>query len=57
MSAVKWQMGQTALAEEHFATATFIDPKWRSMEFVHLQTRWPPKLYAAMQRFLDIAPS
>lgn len=50
-------MGQAGAAEEHFATATAIEPRWRNMEFVHVQTRWPPKLYAAMQKFLSISPS
>lgn len=56
LSAVEWQMGQAGAAEEHFATATAIEPRWRNMEFVHVQTRWPPKLYAAMQKFLRISP-
>lgn len=57
LSAVQWQLGQSGSAEEHFATATAIEPRWRDMEFVQLQTRWPPKLYTAMQRFLNIVPS
>lgn len=56
LSAVQWRLGQSGNAEEHFATATAIEPRWRNMDFVHLQTRWPPKLYRAMQQFLNIVP-
>lgn len=31
--------------------------RWGSMEFIRANTRWPPALYEAMERFLAIKPS
>lgn len=56
LTAVQWQLGQAGKAEEHFAIATAIDSRWKRVSYIHTQTRWPPKLYAAMEKFLSIVP-
>ena len=56
LTAVQWQLGQAGRAEEHFAIATAIDSRWKRVSYIHTQTRWPPKLYAAMEKFLSIVP-
>ena len=56
LTAVQWQLGQAGKAEEHFAIATAIDSRWKRVTYIQTQTRWPPKLYAAMEKFLSIVP-
>lgn len=56
LTAVQWQLGQAAKAEEHFAIATAIDSRWKRTSYIQSQTRWPPKLYLAMEKFLSIVP-
>jgi len=56
LTAVQWQLGQAAKAEEHFAIATAIDSRWKRTSYIQSQTRWPPKLYVAMEKFLSIVP-
>lgn len=56
LTAVQWQLGQAGKAEEHFAIATAIDSRWKRVSYIQTQTRWPPKLYAAMEKFLSIVP-
>ena len=56
LTAVQWQLGQADKAEEHFAIATSYDSRWKRVSFIQTQTRWPPKLYAAMEKFLSIVP-
>lgn len=57
LAAVEWVSGQQGKAEEHFDKALSLDPRWRRMEFIKQQTRWPPRLYDAMEKFLAIAAS
>ncbi|DBA96166.1 hypothetical protein WJX77_001862 [Trebouxia sp. C0004] len=56
LTAVQWQLGQASKAEEHFAIATAIDSRWKRVSYIQTQMRWPPKLYAAMEKFLSIVP-
>lgn len=56
LTAVQWQLGQAGKAEEHFAIATAIDSRWKRTSYIQSQTRWPPKLYLAMEKFLSIVP-
>jgi len=56
LTAVQWQLGQASKAEEHFAIATAIDSRWKRVSYIQTQTRWPPKLYLAMEKFLSIVP-
>ena len=55
LAAVQWVSGQQGKAEEHFEKAVALDPRWSRMGFIRQQTRWPPALYAAMEKFLAIA--
>ena len=52
---MQWVSGQQGKAEEHFEKAVSLDPRWSKMRFIRQQTRWPPTLYAAMEKFLAIA--
>ncbi|EIE21375.1 TPR-like protein [Coccomyxa subellipsoidea C-169] len=57
LAAVEWVSGQQGKAEEHFDKAVSLDGRWRKMGFIRQQTRWPPALYDAMEKFLAIAGS
>ena len=57
LAAVEWVTGQQGRAEEHFERAVGLDPRWGNMAYIRQQTRWPPALYAAMEKFLSIATS
>ncbi|GAB4821919.1 hypothetical protein N2152v2_008965 [Parachlorella kessleri] len=54
LAAVQWAEGQQTVAEAEFEKATRQDSRWGSLEFIRSNTRWPPKLYTAMARFLSI---
>ena len=55
LAAVEWVSGQQGKAEEHFDKAVNLDARWSKMAFIRQQTRWPPALYDAMEKFLAIA--
>jgi len=55
LAAVRWAAGDGGAAEEHFDAALGLDGSWGDMRHVREQTRWPPRLYAAMERFLAIS--
>ena len=55
LAAVQWASGQERLAEDQFDKALSLDGRWSNMGFIRQQTRWPPALYSAMERFLSIA--
>ena len=55
LAAVQWASGQEGPAEDHFDKALRLDSQWSNMGFIRQQTRWPPALYSAMERFLAIA--
>lgn len=55
LAAVEWASGQKGLAEDHFDKAVTLDGRWSKMGYIRQQTRWPPALYQAMERFLSIA--
>ena len=55
LAAVEWVTGQQGRAEEHFERAVGLDARWGNMAYIRQQTRWPPALYAAMEKFLSIA--
>lgn len=46
--------GNGERAEERFARATELEPRWSSLDWVRQNTRWPPALDAAFARFLAI---
>ena len=54
LAAVRWAAGDGGAAEEQFDTALALDGRWGSMRHVREATRWPPRLYQAMERFLAI---
>ena len=54
LAAVEWASGQPAKAEEQFSRALDVDTAWGDMGFVAANTRWPPALLAAMERFLSL---
>ena len=56
LAAVEWASGKCGLAEDHFNAATQLEPGWMSMSYIKNNTRWPPLLYEAMQKFLAMAP-
>ena len=51
---MRWAAGDGGAAEEQFDTALALDGRWGSMRHVREATRWPPRLYQAMERFLAI---
>ena len=55
LAAVQWVSGQQNKAEDHFEKAVALDARWSSMAYIRQQTRWPPALYEAMEKFLAIA--
>jgi len=55
LAAVEWASGQKGLAEDHFDKAVNLDARWSKIGYIRQQTRWPPALYSAMERFLSIA--
>ena len=55
LAAVQWVSGQQSKAEEHFEKAVALDSRWSSMAYIRQQTRWPPALYDAMEKFLAIS--
>lgn len=56
LAAVQWSNGKLDQAEEHFARATEIDENlWKNIESVKKSTRWPPKLYDAYTRLLQLS--
>ena len=54
LAAVEWASGKGEAAEEHFEVAVQLNPRWDRMDYVRKSTRWPPALYAAMEKFLSI---
>lgn len=55
LAAVQWVSGQQSKAEEHFEKAVALEPRWSRMAYIRQQTRWPPALYDAMEKFLAIS--
>ena len=55
LAAVEWASGQKGSAEDQFDKAVSLDGRWAKMNYIRQQTRWPPALYSAMERFLSIA--
>ncbi|KAL4458527.1 hypothetical protein ABPG75_013392 [Micractinium tetrahymenae] len=56
LAAVEWARGEGARAEEQLVRALQQDRSWADVRFVRQNTRWPPRLYEAYERFLA-APS
>ena len=56
LAAVQWNSGQHAQAEEQLEAATAVQAGWGRINFVKDHTRWPPKLYAALESMLSFAP-
>ena len=46
--------GEGGRAEEQLVRALEQDARWGDAVFVQANTRWPPALYDAYARFLDI---
>lgn len=44
--------GEGARAEEQLVRALQQDRSWADVQFVRQNTRWPPRLYEAYERFL-----
>ena len=55
LAAVQWASGQQGLAEDQFDKAVNLDARWSKIGYIRQQTRWPPALYSAMERFLSIS--
>ncbi|MEW5304103.1 MAG: hypothetical protein WDW36_006737 [Sanguina aurantia] len=54
LAALLWSSGQEVRAEGEMERALQLEPRWRDIDFVRAQTRWPPALYDALQRFIDL---
>lgn len=52
LAAVEWARGEGARAEEQLVRALQQDRSWGDVRFVRQNTRWPPRLYDAYERFL-----
>ncbi|PSC71431.1 condensin complex subunit 3 [Micractinium conductrix] len=52
LAAVEWARGEGERAEEQFVRALAQERWWGDMPFIRANTRWPPALYDAMERFL-----
>lgn len=55
LAAALWAEGKQAAAEGEFEAARQLELKWNDMRFVRASTRWPPKLYDALQSFLALS--
>jgi hypothetical protein len=55
-AAVLWseRPGQRLRAEQQFEIATEFDRRFGAPDFVRDQRRWPPRLVAALERFLEL---
>ena len=56
LAAVEWGTGQQAKAEEQLEAATAMQSGWGKINFVRDHTRWPPRLYAALEKMLSFSP-
>ncbi|EFJ52362.1 hypothetical protein VOLCADRAFT_86720 [Volvox carteri f. nagariensis] len=54
LAAMLWSQGQLAAAEGQLEAALELGGRWRDEGWLAANTRWPPKLEAAMKRLLDI---
>lgn len=54
LAAVEWSRGDAERAEQQFYRAVAQDERWNNMGWILENTRWPPKLESAMQRFLSM---
>ena len=58
LAAAEWQAGHRESAEEQFALANNLDFRWSEpLSYIKSSMRWPPRLIAAMERFLTMAVS
>ena len=56
LAAVEWAAGRGERAEEQLVRALEQGgPGWGDMEFVRSSTRWPPRMYGAMQDLLQLS--
>jgi hypothetical protein len=54
LAALEWSQGEQERAEQQFYRAATLDARWSDLGWIQANTRWPPLLEAAMQRFLSI---
>jgi tetratricopeptide (TPR) repeat protein len=54
LAAALWQNGQRGEAESHWVAAIGLDARYRDLDWVQNNRRWPPLLVAALDSFLHL---
>lgn len=55
LAAALWVSGQEAAAEDAFDHAKDLELNWTDMRYVRQATRWPPRLYESLEKFLGLS--
>ena len=54
LSAVLWEQGNQGEAESNWVAAMGLDSRYQNLEWVRNTRRWPPKMVAALEKFLTL---
>ncbi len=54
LTAVLWEKGKQGEAESNWVAAVGVDNRYQDLKWVEKTRRWPPRMVAALARFLDL---
>jgi tetratricopeptide (TPR) repeat protein len=54
LTAALWQNGQRGEAESNWIAATGLDVRYRDLDWVKNNRRWPPVMVSALENFLQL---
>lgn len=54
LTAVLWEQGNQGEAESNWVAAMGLDSRYQNLEWVEKTRRWPPKMAAALEKFLTL---
>ena len=54
LTAALWEKGKQGEAESNWVAAVGVDNRYQDIKWVEQTRRWPPKMVAALEKFLDL---
>lgn len=54
LTAVLWNNGKQGEAESNWVAAIGLDPRYRNLQWLEVNRRWPPQMVAALEKFLKL---
>lgn len=54
LTAVLWNDGKQGEAESNWVAAIGLDPRYRNLQWLEVNRRWPPQMVAALEKFLKL---